>query len=663
MPVSTTGQRPSQGVSARPGVPSNVDDRPRMMSPVERADEENLSASRSALDKTDTEQLYSRVNKRKTKACKQSLTEGGLHSLKAVGQVSTVQYDLITPPHLMKQRGTVLSTGHTQQKSVSAVKNNKHENSSAHGGKLEIVRQGTSFIVESESDPSNDRPQCRSQYEILEPEDYSESDTLSETTNKRQTSTRMQGKVKSEGEISVAPHDLDTDEYDHVTRCQPVDIPVQIGELEDYDHFRSTPYHPLTPTPPGTPNVNASVSPRNEICISSGMQPSPHPAHRQRKTSPGEQTAASFPNTVSFPGETRSRLEQTNNEGPLLLLHMSTTSLASASSVASERLADSLINQQSEKVHEISAQVTALQQVITELQVENESLKQLSTSVQEGNNASAFLRRENALLIEDNKQLKETVHRLAVELSRYQAKHPTMTLHSPKIKAGSKQSVRVSQALFIAYDERLKEKDDILRTYESHLQALKQQIASLSEENRRLAKRIKELNVSQPVSNDEWLKIQSQVQAVLDENAQLVEENEVQNRKVKAQLAAKDKEVKELSEELSMLNGEKTALQDEIETLKQNYRQVKERFERITVESLEKMPIEEHLASIEECQKVTQDVERKCKAEAKNAFARLQAMQREKQSLEAEKAGAAEHVARLQAEVVARKRSEELVVF
>jgi predicted nuclease with TOPRIM domain len=97
--------------------------------------------------------------------------------------------------------------------------------------------------------------------------------------------------------------------------------------------------------------------------------------------------------------------------------------------------------------------------------------------------------------------------------------------------------------------------------------------------------------------------------------------------------------VKELSEELSMLNGEKTALQDEIETLKQNYRQVKERFERITVESLEKMPIEEHLASIEECQKVTQDVERKCKAEAKNAFARLQAMQREKQSLEAEKAG------------------------
>jgi hypothetical protein len=28
----------------------------------------------------------------------------------------------------------------------------------------------------------------------------------------------------------------------------------------------------------------------------------------------------------------------------------------------------------------------------------------------------------------------------------------------------------------------------------------------------------------------------------LDENAQLVEENEVQNRKVKAQLAAKDKE-------------------------------------------------------------------------------------------------------------------------
>ena len=52
-----------------------------------------------------------------------------------------------------------------------------------------------------------------------------------------------------------------------------------------------------------------------------------------------------------------------------------------------------------------------------------------------------------------------------------------------------------------------------------------------------------------------------------------------------------------------MLNGDKRALQEEIEMLKQNFRQLKERCERITVESLEKMPIEEHLASVEECHK------------------------------------------------------------
>lgn len=72
-------------------------------------------------------------------------------------------------------------------------------------------------------------------------------------------------------------------------------------------------------------------------------------------------------------------------------------------------------------------------------------------------NVSTFLRRENAVLLDENKQLKETgnrrtwnllqrcqyllasVHRLAVELSRYQARHPGGPPFKPKIKITSKQ--------------------------------------------------------------------------------------------------------------------------------------------------------------------------------------------------------------------------------
>ena len=277
----------------------------------------------------------------------------------------------------LEQGRSPLSTGYTQL-SVSAVENNRHEYSPAHVGKLEIVRQGNSFMLESESDPVNDRSTFRPHYDILEYEDYSESETSPET-KERQTLARMQGKVKSEGEISAVPHDPDVDDYDHVTRCQPVDVPTQIGELEGYDHFQSAHSEPLVSTSPKKPYVHVSA-------------PSPHPSHRQRDTSPGEQTAAAFPNRFSFPGEARrSKLEHSNDESQLLLLHLSTTSVVSANSEAGERLANSSINQQSQRVHEISAQVTALQQVIAELQVENESLKQLSSSVQEGSKLQSIV--------------------------------------------------------------------------------------------------------------------------------------------------------------------------------------------------------------------------------------------------------------------------------
>lgn len=59
--------------------------------------------------------------------------------------------------------------------------------------------------------------------------------------------------------------------------------------------------------------------------------------------------------------------------------------------------------------------------------------------------------------------------------------------------------------------------------------------------------------------------------------------------------------VAELSDQISTLSEDKTLLRDEIQAFNLNFKQLKERCERMTVEGLEKMPIEEHLASIEEC--------------------------------------------------------------
>ncbi len=62
--------------------------------------------------------------------------------------------------------------------------------------------------------------------------------------------------------------------------------------------------------------------------------------------------------------------------------------------------------------------------------------------------------------------------------------------------------------------------------------------------------------------------------------------------------------VTELSDQISSLEDDKKELQDEIKILTQKCDELKERCERLTIERLERMPIEEHLASIEECHRL-----------------------------------------------------------
>lgn len=307
---------------------------------------------------------------------------------------ATVLNQLQQTPELGSLRAT--SEGLVQL-SVSPVESSvgryRRQYSPAHVGKLEIVRQGNSFVVESESDPVNDRSSQSPHYDVLDKEVYSESETSPETIrNTRQGLQTIQGIVQSEREISVNPHDTaDLDGYDHVHRQQAIDYPTHVGELSDCDHVHRAHSEPLLPLSPRTATVHspmAAIHSRTHTCSHS-----PHSIHRHRETSPGERTTASAPETHSLvPGDASRQtagLEHIGlgNGSPLQLLHLSATSLVSASSGIGEGETNrSMVgkNLQSQKDHEVSAQVTALQQVVAELQIENESLRQLSSSVQEG---------------------------------------------------------------------------------------------------------------------------------------------------------------------------------------------------------------------------------------------------------------------------------------
>ncbi len=263
--------------------------------------------------------------------------------------------------------------------------------SPAHVGKLEIVRQGNSFIVENDGDFDRQKPSKNAHYDILE-QDYSISESSADVFHE-ETEEKVLGKAHSEGEISTLGRNSQVENrYNRFVSSQSVEHSLHEQQLAHYDHIHAADSEPLKTTFDRSSYQSASLSrPQTEFHTYS-HSPNFHVSPRQRNSSPGEQTTASAPDSyspvspkVSLNNRSK-QFDDTWDDGALQLLHLSNTSLISAKRKASEMDAVHSITtrqNQDQKSHELSAQLTAVRQVVAELQVENETLKELSSSVQE----------------------------------------------------------------------------------------------------------------------------------------------------------------------------------------------------------------------------------------------------------------------------------------
>ena len=58
--------------------------------------------------------------------------------------------------------------------------------------------------------------------------------------------------------------------------------------------------------------------------------------------------------------------------------------------------------------------------------------------------------------------------------------------------------------LFVAYDDRLAEKDQVIRHYEDELEGFREQVEDIVRENHRLHLRIEQTDITGPSSMTEW---------------------------------------------------------------------------------------------------------------------------------------------------------------
>ncbi|XP_015352414.1 centrosomal protein of 89 kDa isoform X3 [Marmota marmota marmota] len=239
------------------------------------------------------------------------------------------------------------------------------------------------------------------------------------------------------------------------------------------------------------------------------------------------------------------------------------------------------------KNQSLTVELCAIKQAMKELQLklkrmekDNERQKEAEkASSQEGVTAPEllYLRKQAQELVDENHGLKMTVHRLNVELSRYQTKFRHLSkeesLHTEGLPSKGPippwlLDIKCLSPLLLAYEDRMKEKDELNATLEEEMRMFRMRVQEVVKENEELHQ---ELNKSRPVTSDEWHQLQTQAELVLEENKLLIDQLAIQQMKAKDAHQEHLQEVSKLTKQLMLLE---TKTQGQEKKLMENKQQL-----------------------------------------------------------------------------------------
>uniref|UniRef100_A0A8C1G6H3 Centrosomal protein 89 n=1 Tax=Cyprinus carpio TaxID=7962 RepID=A0A8C1G6H3_CYPCA len=246
------------------------------------------------------------------------------------------------------------------------------------------------------------------------------------------------------------------------------------------------------------------------------------------------------------------------------------------------------------------------------------------------------LRAQAQELVDENDGLKMTVHRLNVELSRYQARFRPLTKDEIKglpVKGPAPPwllDMKYLSPLLLAYEDHLNAKDKVLKSCEEELQGLRARTEEVIQENEKLHAQV---NKSSTVSNKEWRHLQEQARLVLEENQVLIEQLELQHAKSKEAHSKHTQEVCKVSKQLMLLESEKQALEKELEVERKEHHALKTEFQRVRLALEHSLSLAEHNTVTDKLKRQLQDHERLKNSEVEELLARVSALEAERKTL------------------------------
>ncbi|XP_032086843.1 centrosomal protein of 89 kDa isoform X3 [Thamnophis elegans] len=287
-----------------------------------------------------------------------------------------------------------------------------------------------------------------------------------------------------------------------------------------------------------------------------------------------------------------------------------------------------------------------LQLKIKKLEKENMQLKEKQNSHSEEEGTELLLLRQQAQeLVDENHSLKMTVHRLNAELSRYQTKYRPISPNEG-VKIGSLPmtkpippwllDMKYLSPLLLAYEDRMKEKEELILEHEESMKMFKAQVEAVVKENEQLHQKLTK-NTGTFISTKKWQHLQSQAKLVLEENRVLMEQLKIQETKINDTINQHVKEVSKLTKQLVTLETEKQNQEVEMQECQKKLKELRSANKELKARISDYITAEEHVALENKLRNQLQMEQEKREMETQELVKKLNSVQAETKSLFLEK--------------------------
>nr|XP_045368902.1 centrosomal protein of 89 kDa isoform X2 [Camelus bactrianus] len=297
------------------------------------------------------------------------------------------------------------------------------------------------------------------------------------------------------------------------------------------------------------------------------------------------------------------------------------------------------------ELHILKRTMKELQLKLKRMEKENGKLKEIEkASSQEGATPELhYLRKQAQELVDENDALKMTVHRLNVELSRYQtkfrhlSKEESLNIEGLPSKGPTPPwllDIKYLCPLLLAYEDRMKEKDELNASLQEEMRTFRMRVQEVVKENEELHQ---ELNKSSPVTSEEWHQLQTQAGLVLEENKLLLEQLEIQQKKAKDTHREHLQEVSKLTKQLMLLESKTQSQENELAANKEQLELLHTECQELKTRLDGKVAMDVHTSIVNELKSQLQKEEEKENAEMEELMEKLAVLQVQKKSLLLEK--------------------------